>query len=117
MCALLMAGSNEYLQDVRDLLEIPEFPPTRAIMALLAAGDKTTLDWVLWDLNWAVPFLLEDLPFMLTALGMNEVFAATAAELPLPSAAAGIQTQIWQVRIMRDVYGIRRSSLRVGLAR
>ena len=117
MCALLVGGRNEYLQEVRDLLEIPEFPFIRALRALLAAGDKGTLDWLLWDVNWVVPFPPEDLPFMLTGLGMNEVFAATAAELPRPSAAAGKQTQLWEIRIMRDVYGIRRSSIRVGLAK
>ena len=117
LCALLMGGRNEYLHEVRNLLEIPEFPSIRALRALLAGGDKTTLDWLLWDVNEVVRFPLEDLPFMLTGLGMNEVFAATAAELPRPSAAASTQTQLWEVRIMRSVYGIRRSAIRVGLAK
>jgi HEAT repeat protein len=109
-CALLTAGQRQYIPDVHSLLGIGEFPRRRAITALLAVGDKTALDRLLWNVSWP----LEEVSVLLTVVGLDEVFAVAVPDLPQPSAAATREVQLWQMQLMRHAYGIGRNSMRVG---
>ncbi len=116
-CALLIAGQRERRDEVGRLLTIPEFPPARAMMALLTAGDRKTLDETLWNLHEDVSIPLSDLPVLLIDRDFAAVLAETAPALPLPSPAGSEATQHWQAKILRDTYGIRRERISVGLSR
>lgn len=114
-CALLMAGQTDQLAKVRMLLEMEDFPAARALLALLVAGDKTTLDWLLWNTNWNLPVPLEDIPPLLIDQVIGEVLQTAAPSLPTICPAADEATRLWQANILRHAYGIRRASVRVGL--
>ncbi|MBN1556003.1 MAG: hypothetical protein JXA11_14765 [Phycisphaerae bacterium] len=116
-CALLTAGDKEQLATVRMLLELEDFPAARALMALLAAGDKTALDWLLWNTNWNLPVPLEDIPPLLIDQVIGDVLKTVSPSLPEISPAGSEATRLWQARILRHTYGIHRASLHVGLKR
>lgn len=116
-CALLMAGKSDPLAKVRMLLELEEFPAARALLALLVVGDKTALDWVLWNTNRNLPVPLEDLPPLLIDQVIGDVLRTVAPSLPTISPAGSDATRLWQARILRHAYGIHRATLRVGVAR
>ncbi len=113
LCAMLMLGQREYLQDVRELLAMDEFPARRVMTALLVAGDKSALDRTLWNVNFPLARLRE----LLVAQCTNQVFARTAPLLPKPSASASVDTQLWQMRLMRQAYSIGRAKMPLGLKR
>jgi hypothetical protein len=113
LCAMLMLGHREYLPDVRELLAMEEFPLRRAMTALLVAGDKTALDRTLWNVNFPLPRLRE----LLIEQSTNQVLARTAGELPRPSPSASIDTQLWQMRLMRQFFGIAGAKVQLGLGR
>ncbi len=101
-CALLMAGRKEYLSKVLDLLGVDEFPLQRVLTALLVAGDKTALDQMFY--NIVMP--LDESLGLLTVHGLDDVLAETDPSLPLPCAAGPYDVQMWQMRILRDAYGL-----------
>ena len=111
-CALLILGEAD-AETVRALLETGEFPHRRATTALLAAGDREVLD----NLLWAPRTTPEDIVFLLLHMGVAEVVAELAPELPAIDVAAEADTRRWQVKILRDYYAIRRNKIKVGLKR
>ncbi len=116
-CGLLIAGDRSVLPAVRELLDYPEYPAPRALLALLAAGDRQTLDWLLWDTHWRVQSTPAELADLLVAEGFDDVFWRVAPQLPRPPAEAGQAAQRWVVRWMQCVWGVRRNDLAVGLGR
>ena len=111
-CALLILGQAD-AETVRALLETGEFPHRRATTALLAAGDREVLD----NLLWAPRTTPEDIVFLLLHMGVAEVVAKLAPDLPAIDVAAEADTRQWQVNILRDYYAIRRNKIKVGLKR
>jgi hypothetical protein len=107
---LLILGEEQHLDAVRALVGGGDFPRRRAVTALLTVGDRWTLDLMLWNVGWP----LEDVTGMLTALGVNEILAVAAPQLPRPEAAARPATQRWQVEAMRQTYALFRERLRIG---
>lgn len=105
-CALLILGEDQ-LDEVRQLMDLGEFPQRRGLTALLAAGDLQTLDGLIFS-----PRLHdESLAFLLVNKGIAEVLAAALPQLPTVDVSAEQDLRIWQVRILRDTYGIRRKAL------
>ena len=112
-CALLILGREDFRQPVRELLGTGEFPQRRVVTAMLAAGDRKALDWLLWNPQLS----LEDSEFLLVEKGLADVLAELAADLPPVDVAADRALRLWQVRILRDFYAIRRAEVQPGLRR
>ena len=112
-CALLILGQADLLPAVRSLRSNREFPQRRVVTSLCAAGDKETLDWLLFN-KYIPP---EDIASLLTVRGIGEVMEVLAASLPRVDAAADADLQLWQVRILRHHWGVRRDGINVGLER
>lgn len=112
-CALLILGRQDQFQAVRTLRGIVEFPRRRAVTALLAAGDRDTVDWLV--LNPRRP--LDDVASMLIALHLDEVLANALGTMPTIDLAGGGREQRWQARIMRHFWAVHRSGLVVELRR
>lgn len=112
-CALLILGESARRPVVRELLATADFPQRRAMTALLVAGDRHGLDWMLWGPGRSDDYVA----FLLIDKGLAEVLAACAPELPTvdPSASEGVMR--WEVRILRDTYAIRRKTIQLGLER
>ena len=110
-CALLMLGRADELGAARALRGAVSFPRRRVMTALLAVGDKDTVDWFLLDRHKP----LEDIAGLLTFLYIGEVLAATAPDLPQVDLAADGAMQNWQARIMRHHWGVMRAKIAVGL--
>jgi len=112
-CALLILGRQDRFQTVRTLRGAADFPRRRVITALLAAGDRDTVDWLV--LNPRRP--LEDVAGMLITLDLGEVLARAVATMPTIDLAARGRLQKWQARIMRHFWAVRRGGLVVELRR
>ena len=110
-CALLMLGRKDELQTVRTLRGIRNFPRRRAVTALLAVGDKDTVDWLLLDRHKD----FGEVAALLTTAYIGEVLAVAAPALPAVDPAGDGAMQEWQVRIMRHHWGVGRETLAVGL--
>jgi len=110
-CALLILGQKEQFETVRLLRGIHDFPRRRVITALLAAGDRETMDWFV--LNPRRP--LEDVAGMLTMLHLDEVVARILPTLPTIDRAGTRPLQQWQARIVRHYWAVRRGELVVEL--
>jgi hypothetical protein len=110
-CALLILGESDLRQTVRELLHSGDFPRRRAMTALLVAGDRYALDWLLLDPRvtdeTVTQLLLDD--------ALADVLHACAPQLPVPNAAAGSDLRDWCVRILRDTYAIRRDTIKLCL--
>ena len=110
-CALLILGRRRYLPAVRRRLEILDFPQRRALTALLAAGDRAALDWLLLN-----PGLTDEAcQELLVGRMLAEVLSAAAPELPRVDPAATDDVRYWQLRILRQACAIRRAGLKIGL--
>jgi len=108
-CALLVLGRTGEARAVRELLQTGEFPVTRAITALCAAGRRDGLDWLLWN-----PQLDADaVAAILAQTHLGEVIAALAPDLPAVDSAADEDILRWQVGILRDYYAIHRRDLKM----
>ena len=106
-CALLILGDDKQLDEIRQLMSLGEFPQRRGLTALLAAGDLQTLDGLMFT-----PRLHdESLAFLLINKGIAEVLTVVLPTLPTVDMAAEQDLRVWQVRILRDTYCIRRKSL------
>jgi len=112
-CALLILGRKPELAKLRALRGIGRFPRRRVMTALCAAGDREALDWLLF--NKDIP--PEDISSLLTGRGIGEVLQAFCPELPLVDAAAETDLRLWQVRILRHHWGVRRGDVRLGMDR
>ena len=112
-CALLILGRRGELATVRALRGLRNFPRRRVMTALLAVGDKNTVDWLLLDRNKP----LEDVAGLLTTAFIGEVLTAAAPALPAVDLAGDGGMQKWQARIMRHHWGVRRARLALGLRR
>ena len=105
-CALLILGEDQ-ISEIRQLMDLGEFPQRRGLTALLAAGDLRTLDGLIFS-----PRLHdESLAFLLVNKGIAEVLAAALPDLPTVDVSAEQDLRIWQVRILRHTYSIRRKAL------
>jgi hypothetical protein len=105
-CALGILGEDQ-LDEIRQLMNLGEFPQRRGLTALLMAGDLRTLDGLFFS-----PRLHdESIVFLLVNKGIADVLAAALPQLPTVDVAAEQDLRIWQVRILRDTYGIRRKAL------
>jgi len=109
-CALLTLGQEDQRPLVRALLADARFPRRRALTALLAAGDKQALDWLLF--NPALP--AGQVASILIEEGVGEVLKALAPQLPPVDAAGDDDLRRWQVEILRQCWGIRRSTVSLG---
>jgi len=105
-CALLILGDDQ-LAEIRQLMDLGEFPQRRGLTALLAAGDLRTLDGLIFSARLHD----ESLAFLLVNKGITEVLAAALGQLPTVDVAAEQDLRVWQVRILRDTYRIRRKDL------
>lgn len=112
-CALLMLGRRDSLQAVSDLLLFEDFPRRRALTALWVAGEKSSLDGLLW--NTSEP-LSAALP-LLTLLGCNDVLAVVAPSLPRPDVCGTMELQLWQMQRLKQVFGQQRDTLSLGGSR
>lgn len=107
-CAALILGQKPQLEEVRLLLETG-FPQRRCLTALLAAGDKQALDWLLWSSQHSP----EQIAATWLLRGVQDVTAAWAPSLPHVDASAEYDLRMWQVQILRDAYVIHRASLKL----
>jgi len=109
-CALLILGQTEHHRDVRQLLGVEPFSRLRVLAALLTAGDRKALDWLLWNRQ----HFIEDAAWPLADEGLADVLARLAPELPTVDPAGDEQLVLWQVRILRRYYAIHREKIRLG---
>jgi hypothetical protein len=109
-CALLILGRQDAREEARLLLTSDDFPRRRALTALLIDGDHWTLDWLLWNVYRPSG----DLPSLLVEQGISDVLAATAPQLPRPSAALQPASQYWQCNLLKQMYGLFRNQLELG---
>ncbi len=102
-CALLILGERNQLDAVVDLRKIGEFPQRRCMTALLWAGHRPTLDWLLWNGR------IDDaaLGVLLIDHGVGEVLEALAPNLPVVDPAARAELLWWQLRALRYAHVIR----------
>ena len=112
-CALLILGDRDQFTHVRTLRKMSSFPRRRVITALLAAGDKDTIDWLLLNPRRDV----QDTAGLFVTLGLGEVLDRTVATLGQVDLAGDGQMQQWQTRLMRHRWGVGRGGLVVGLRR
>lgn len=112
-CALLILGQREHLDSVRLLLATGDFPRRRALTALLLAGDKETLDWLLAPGGQAD----DDVAFALVNEAGAEVLTACTPDLPTVAWWASRDLLSWQVRLLRYSYAIKRETIKIGLDR
>ena len=106
-CALLILGRKEMLPEVRQTFR--RFLHRRELTALLIAGDRWALDWLLWG-----PTSEAEIDGVLTGDGAAEVLAETVPDLPRIGPGAGAGLRLWQVRIMRYYYVLNRPQIRIG---
>jgi hypothetical protein len=108
-CGLAALGDEESRRVLGELLASGVFPRRRALTALLAAGDMSALDWLLWNPSvsdrGALKLLIDD--------GLSDVLAETAPDLPRVDGAADPDLRRWQLRILRQYYAVRKGSLRL----
>jgi hypothetical protein len=107
-CSLLILGQEQRLDDVRLLLETGLLQ-RRVLTALLLAGDKQALDWLLANPQIGPEQIAETLVIR----GVQDVLRAAAPSLPLIDPGANIDLELWQVRILCDQYMIGRGSLKL----
>jgi hypothetical protein len=102
-CALLILGQGGQRDAVVKLRRLGEFPQRRCITALLWAGHRETLDWLLWDPR------IDDaaLGVLLIDHGVGDVLRACAGHLPAVDPAARGELLWWQLRAMRYAHVIR----------
>jgi len=108
-CALAALGEADALTAARELLTVQEFPRRRVITALCVAGDRAALDWLLWHPRNSH----QDISVLLVQLGIGQVLATVAPELPRVDAGVGPAVRRWQAQILQDTYAIRRPSIRL----
>ncbi|MFW5732842.1 MAG: hypothetical protein ACOCZU_06485 [Planctomycetota bacterium] len=101
-CALLILGERDELDAVVDLRKIGEFPQRRCLTALLWAGHRPTLDWLLWKGR------IDDaaLGVLLIDHGVGEVLQDLAPNLPVVDPAARGELLWWQLRSLRYAHVI-----------
>jgi hypothetical protein len=107
-CALVAMGRRGGIAHVRRLFR--SIPRRRALAALLLAGDRWALDYLLWGGVLRV----EEIDDILVSQLGSEILAAAAPSLPPVDAAATRATRFWQIRILRCHYAVRRSRIAVG---
>ncbi len=110
-CALLILGDESQRELVRELRGNREFPQRRLMTAMLAVGDRDTLDWLLFRSNLSD----DDVAHLLTTRGIGEVLAECAPSLPRVDPNVGADLQHWQVRILRCYWGVQRERVKLGL--
>ena len=110
-CALLMLGRQAQRPFVWALLADPRFPRRRVLTALLATGDKRALDWLLFNRSLSAGQVAS----ILIEEGVGEVLAALAPQLPAVDAIGDDDLRCWQVRILRQYWGIHRSAVNLGM--
>lgn len=112
-CALLILGQKNQLDLVRHLRSIDNFPDRRVLTALLVTADRPTLDWMLFNTFISA----KDIDFWITSLGLGQVLRKLAPSLPPVDTAAFTELRLWQVRIVRHYWGVRRNRIKLGLKR
>lgn len=110
-CALLILNSPQgSRQQAFGSLMSGVFPEKRAMTALLAVGDKESLDWLLLsDISH------KDSHHLLIAYEVEVLLKAAVPELPEIDVAAEDNLAMWQLKILRHAYAIKRNSLEPGL--
>jgi len=109
-CALLALGQRERLERVRALLSVSQFPQRRVVTALLAAGDRQTLDWLCWNVHLGPDSLLD----LLAERGIQDVTETIGPDLPRIDPAAPYEVRLRQARILCDAYAIGHASVQIG---
>lgn len=112
LCALAMLGDANAAGQVRGLLEAGQIPPRRAVAALLTAGDKAALDWVLWNPQVGP----DDMLYLLLDEMLMDVVSGCCPSLPAVEIAGDRSTRLWQLKLLRTTYAVKRSTLKVGRA-
>jgi len=107
MCALAITGDDTYRRELSALLSVTEFPRRRLLTGLLLAGDREAMDWLLWHPQFSDASVVE----LLLDRRIGEVLAAVAPDLPRVERAAPQQVRLWQARILRETYAIRRAKI------
>ena len=106
-CALLILGRREHGDDLYDLMGVLAFPQRRVLTALLSAGDKRALDWILWNAQQTPDDVVE----LLVGRGLQDVLAAVAPQLPRVDPAAPHDVRVWQARMLSDTYAIHHAAI------
>jgi len=104
--ALLILGREEHAPSVLQATRIGQLPSRRGLTALIAAGDRRGLDWLLIE-NRSDPPAVERL---LLGEEFNEVLAALAPDLPLPWADLDTRIRQVQIQLLRRVWVASRDS-------
>ncbi|HDZ22206.1 hypothetical protein LCGC14_0868240 [marine sediment metagenome] len=108
-CALLILGRREHGDDLYDLMGVLAFPQRRVLTALLSAGDKRALDWMLWNTQQTPDDVVE----LLVGRGLQDVLAVVAPQLPRVDPAAPHDVRVWQARMLSDTYAIHHAAIQL----
>ncbi|MHC4562171.1 MAG: hypothetical protein ACYS8X_05290 [Planctomycetota bacterium] len=108
-CALLILGEEDHRSDLHDLLSVLEFPQRRVLTALLAAGDRRAMDWLLWNPQIS-PESLEEL---LVGRGIGEPLSSAHKQLAMAAVipAAPYEIRVWQAKMLSDLYAIHHAEI------
>ncbi|MFP4354814.1 MAG: hypothetical protein ACLFUJ_06780 [Phycisphaerae bacterium] len=101
--ALAVLGEPESIPTLRLTFEHGRGPLIRMAAGLLAAGDKSVMDWMFFS------GVLTDgdlVAFYVEALG-GRVVERFTGPMPFPQPAASRQSQLWQVRVLRHFWAQR----------
>ncbi len=96
-CALLALGQDQYSEEVWDLLTGKVFPKRRALTALLAAGDRRAVDWLVANSTLTDASVI----YFLVNVGMAEVLEVFVPELGRFDVVAPADLRGWQLRQMQ----------------
>jgi hypothetical protein len=108
-CALLALGRSEH-RDVVRLIRARQHLRAMVLTAMLAAGDKEALDYLLFNKYLSA----EKVGDLLASEGLGDVLARFAPALPAVDAPAGGDLRLWQVMILRRCWAVRRAHVAVG---
>ena len=106
-CALLILGQPSQHEHVYTLLGVLQFPQRRALTALLVAGDRRAMDWMLWGPHMPPASIVE----LLIRRTVQNVAAVVAPQLPWLDLSAPYEAQLLMARVLADTYAINHASI------
>ncbi len=112
-CALLLLNAPRADRDkVFWALMSGKFPEKRAMTALLAVGDKESLDWLL------LSDISDDARYrFIVEHEIGDLLKSAVPQLPQIDIAAEDDLAMWQLKILCHTYAIKRESIKPGLPR
>ncbi len=112
-CAMIILNaSGADHEKILWILISGDFPRRRSMTALLAAGEKKSLDWLL------LSGISDDNKYsFIVDYQIGDLLKKTTPQLPHIDAAAEEDLAMWQLKILCHAYAIKRKSLKPGLPR